>query len=161
MPDPPALGPRGEGWVIIQSVILVWVVVTGWSLPIGVAPSLARVAVAAGTTLMVAGAFLVVAGILALASHDAFTTLPRPRDTARLVESGVYRLVRHPVYGGLVLTGLGWAVVRESAVSLVGVVVLFLFFDLKRRREEAWLVERFPGYAAYRAHTRRLIPWVY
>jgi protein-S-isoprenylcysteine O-methyltransferase Ste14 len=39
--------------------------------------------------------------------------------------------------------------------------VLLLFFDLKRRREEAWLEARFADYAAYRARTRRLIPWVY
>jgi len=35
------------------------------------------------------------------------------------------------------------------------------FFDLKSRREERWLEERYPGYAAYRARTRRLIPGLY
>ena len=157
----PSLGPRGEGWVALQSVILFWIVATGWSFPVGVATGLSPVVVAIGTALIAAGLFLVGAGILALASHDAFTALPRPRDSARLVETGVYRLVRNPVYGGLILTGLGWALVRGSAAALLGVVVLFLFFDLKRRREEAWLVERFPAYAAYREHTRRLIPWIY
>jgi protein-S-isoprenylcysteine O-methyltransferase Ste14 len=161
MPGLPALGPRGEGWVAIQSVILFWIVATGWWFPVGVASSLPPAIVAIGAALMAAGLILVAAGILALASHDAFTALPRPRDSARLVETGVFGLVRNPVYGGLILTGLGWAIVRGSAAALIGDVVLFLFFDLKRRREEAWLVERFPGYVAYRSRTRRLIPWVY
>ncbi|GIW20289.1 MAG: hypothetical protein KatS3mg065_0585 [Chloroflexota bacterium] len=40
-------------------------------------------------------------------------------------------------------------------------VVLFVFFDLKARREEPGSSSACPGYAAYRARTRRLIPWVY
>jgi protein-S-isoprenylcysteine O-methyltransferase Ste14 len=39
-------------------------------------------------------------------------------------------------------------------------VLLFGFFELKSRREEVWLVERYPGYVAYRERTRRLIPWI-
>ena len=39
--------------------------------------------------------------------------------------------------------------------------VLFVFFDVKARREEAWLVAAFPGYAAYRRRVRKLIPLVY
>jgi protein-S-isoprenylcysteine O-methyltransferase Ste14 len=36
-----------------------------------------------------------------------------------------------------------------------------VFFDLKSRREEIWLAEQFPDYAAYKARTRRLLPWLY
>ena len=161
MPGLPPLGPRGEGWVVIQGLLLAIVASTGWFLPFGSDATLPPVAVSAGTVLIVGGALLVVTGITALTSHDAFTALPRPRDAARLVDDGPYGLVRHPVYGGLILAGLGWAVARGSAAALLAAIVLFVFFDLKRRREEAWLVERFPGYAAYRARTRRLIPWVY
>jgi len=159
MPTLPALGPRGEGWVAIQGILFVLVGAAGSSLP-GAGP-MPGALVGAGYACIVAGVLLVAAGIQALASHDAFTALPRPRDAARLVETGIYRLVRNPVYGGLVLAGLGWAVVRGSLAALVADGVLLVFFDLKRRREEAWLVERFPGYPAYRARTRRLIPWVY
>ena len=50
---------------------------------------------------------------------------------------------------------------RETGWRHVFAVVALVFFTLKSRREEAWLQERFDGYAAYRARTRRLIPWVY
>jgi protein-S-isoprenylcysteine O-methyltransferase Ste14 len=46
-------------------------------------------------------------------------------------------------------------------MALAGAVLLGVFFDLKSRREEAWLVEQFGGYAAYRRRRRRLIPWLY
>jgi protein-S-isoprenylcysteine O-methyltransferase Ste14 len=45
------------------------------------------------------------------------------------------------------------------ALGLAG--ALLVFFDLKSRREELWLVDQFDGYAAYRRRTRRLLPWIY
>ena len=65
------------------------------------------------------------------------------------------------MYGGAVIAALGWGLAMASPMALAGAFVLGVFFDLKSRREEAWLGERFAGYAAYRQHTRRLIPWLY
>jgi protein-S-isoprenylcysteine O-methyltransferase Ste14 len=89
------------------------------------------------------------------------TPFPRPRADAGLVDTGAYRLVRHPIYGGLILGALGWGLATASPAALAGTVVLAVFFDLKSRREEAWLAAQFKGYAAYRSRTRRLIPWLY
>ena len=50
---------------------------------------------------------------------------------------------------------------RLVAPIIALAVVLLGFFDLKSRREERWLEERFPEYPAYRAQTRRLVPWLY
>lgn len=156
----PALGPRGEGWVAIQIVIFAWIGAAGLLLPgsIGAGQAAAEVA---GAALIIAGGLLAASATITLQHHDALTAVPHPRDGARLVAIGAYRLVRHPIYGGLILGGIGWSLARGSAVALAGAVVLLVFFDLKRRREEAWLAERFPGYPAYAARTRRLIPWVY
>jgi protein-S-isoprenylcysteine O-methyltransferase Ste14 len=77
------------------------------------------------------------------------------------VETGAYRLVRHPIYGGLVAASLGWGLLTASAPALAGAAVLLAFFRLKSAREEAWLVARYPGYAAYRGRTRRMLPFLY
>lgn len=157
----PALGPRGEGWVVIQLALFAAIGVAGvvspgaWPAPIEGAATLG------GLVLGAAGGWLSIAGLTRLHGGRALTAVPHPRDGARLVEDGPYGLVRHPIYGGLVLGAVGWALVRASGPALVGAVALFLFLDLKRRREEAWLVARFPGYEAYRARTRRLIPWLW
>jgi len=39
--------------------------------------------------------------------------------------------------------------------------VLLVFFTLKSAREEVWLEQRYPGYPAYRATTRRMLPFIY
>jgi protein-S-isoprenylcysteine O-methyltransferase Ste14 len=106
-----------------------------------------------------AGLVLCIAGALALGA--AFSPLPRPRAGGRVARRGVYRAVRHPVYGGVLLLALGWSL-AEAPLGLIPTAVLAVLFDLKARLEEAWLVERHPDYAEYRARTtRRFVPGLY
>ena len=65
------------------------------------------------------------------------------------------------MYGGLVLAGTGWGLARASLPALALTAVLAVYLYAKSRREERWLVERFEGYEAYRARTRRMLPWVW
>ncbi|HET7169217.1 MAG TPA: isoprenylcysteine carboxylmethyltransferase family protein [Candidatus Limnocylindrales bacterium] len=154
----PALGPRGEGWVLAQGVLLVLVAAAGWSLGPDWSGPIRVGSVVLGIALLVSGAVLVVRGVVDLG--HALTPLPRPRDDAELVETGAYALVRHPIYGGLILMAFGWAIARASVFAVVLAGLLTAFFHLKSRREERWLETRYPGYAAYRAGTRRFVPWI-
>ena len=154
----PALGPRGEGWVVIQFLLLGLVVLAGVAGPTYVGP-LSAAARAAGLALVVAGLVLAAWGLLDL--RDALTPLPHPRDGASLVDTGSYRLVRHPIYGGIIVGAAGYGLLMASPLTLAGAAVLLGFFRLKSAREERWLEARYPGYAAYRARTRRLVPFVY
>ena len=155
----PSLGPRGEGWVVIQCLLLLLVFVTA----LLVGPSWRGIWAApswiVGVGLIVAGLGMLIAGAIALGR--GLTPLPRPRDDAAFVQHGVYGLVRHPLYGGLVLASLGWSLVWASAAALVITLVLAVFLVLKSQREEVWLLDRFPTYTAYAVRTRRLIPWIY
>lgn len=152
----PSLGRRGEGWVAIQTVLLG---LTGLAGFLGPAWSdlIRQVTVVLGVVLMAGGLVLAMRGILDL--RQALTPLPYPRDDAELVETGVYGLVRHPIYGGLVVGSTGWGLVTASPAALALALILFGFFELKSRREEAWLEDRFPQYVAYQRRTPRLIPW--
>jgi protein-S-isoprenylcysteine O-methyltransferase Ste14 len=154
----PSLGPRGEGWVLIQGVLLVLVAAAGWSTGGDWSGPLRLLGIVAGLMGIAGGAILVVRGFVDLGS--ALTPVPRPRDNAVLVDKGVYGLARHPIYGGLILGSLGWAVMQASLVAVTMTAILAGFFVLKSAREEAWLSERFPGYQAYRTRTKRFIPWV-
>ncbi|MBK8233228.1 MAG: hypothetical protein IPK72_22280 [Candidatus Eisenbacteria bacterium] len=53
------------------------------------------------------------------------------------------------------------ALVRHGWLTLAYVLAGWLFIEAKVRREEAWLRERFPDYAAYQRRVRKLIPFVY
>jgi protein-S-isoprenylcysteine O-methyltransferase Ste14 len=115
----------------------------------------------AGYLVGMVGAVLLGSGIAELRRARALTALPHPRPEAELVEHGAYRYVRHPIYGGLILGAIGLAVITPWAGTIAAVALLALVLDLKRRREEAWLVDHHPGYRAYRSRTRALIPGLY
>ncbi len=154
----PDLGPRGEGWVAIQFALLAAVALAGLVDPVAVSRPPA-IALAVGLAFMAIGALLVGRGLLDLGRN--LTPVPHPRDDAQLVVSGVYANARHPIYGGLVLTAFGWALVSVSPLALGLALVLTLFFELKSRREEAWLRQRYEGYPAYAARTKRFLPYLY
>jgi protein-S-isoprenylcysteine O-methyltransferase Ste14 len=69
--------------------------------------------------------------------------------------------VRHPIYLGVLLSALGWALLKASVVALGLAIGLAVLLDLKARREEAWLDERYPDYADYARRTRRFVPGIY
>jgi protein-S-isoprenylcysteine O-methyltransferase Ste14 len=113
----------------------------------------------AGAAFIVAGSLLFAAGVARLGSN--LSPFPRPLAGATLVETGAYRIVRHPLYSGLLAAGLGWAVFVRSWLTLLYVGLSFAWLDLKARREERWLVERFPQYRDYQRRVRRLVPFLY
>jgi protein-S-isoprenylcysteine O-methyltransferase Ste14 len=155
--NPPALGRRGEGWVVLQSIVLVAMVacaVVGPRWPPSTQPWLRTF----GFVLEAAGAGMLTLSRITLGR--AFTPLPRPRDRSTLRSTGIYARARHPLYGGLLAFGLGLSLHR-SALVLAPTAVLAVVFWLKSIREEAWLAERYPEYPAYRRATpNRFIPWI-
>jgi protein-S-isoprenylcysteine O-methyltransferase Ste14 len=93
--------------------------------------------------------------------RSSLSPFPRPIAGAPLVESGAYRLIRHPIYSGLVLGAIGWGLVTGSILAIGAAGLLFLLLAAKSHREEVWLVAIHPEYGAYQLRTRRLIPWIY
>jgi protein-S-isoprenylcysteine O-methyltransferase Ste14 len=154
-------GRRGEWYVALQGVIFA-LLVLGPKNGFGLSPWPDRVATLAaygGGVLIALGATMSV--VAALHLGDNLTPLPHPKENASLVVSGAYRLVRHPIYCGIVLIAFGWALFVNGSLTLVYAALLLLFFDIKSRREEAWLSERFPDYADYQKRVRKLIPFIY
>ena len=157
---PPSLGSRGEGWVAIQTALLVLV---GLSALLGVywPDAITGVLVVLGLVLIaVALVLLAFAGISLLLAR-AVTVFPRPREQSALAQRGAYRVVRHPVYGAILLIAIGWSLAL-APLGLIPTTLLALVFDLKARLEEAWLAERHPDYAVYCERTpRRFVPGIY
>jgi protein-S-isoprenylcysteine O-methyltransferase Ste14 len=89
------------------------------------------------------------------------TALPKPRPGGYLVQQGLYRVVRHPIYCGVLLWALGSSLAHLNLWTLLLCGLLFVWLDRKASLEETWLQERFPGYSAYRQRVKKLIPWVY
>lgn len=79
-----------------------------------------------------------------------------------LVTDGVYSLIRHPSYLGLMLNALGWSLAFRSGVGLVLTALLIPPLIARVRSEEALLAAEFgAAYDAYRKRTWRLVPGLY
>lgn len=155
------MGTRGE-WLVVGQIVLIGLVFLGprtvfgkptWAFPF---PEACAVL---GGVLMLCGGALGVAGFFSLGRR--LTPLPYPKDGASLVQTGAFAIVRHPIYSGGLALGLGFAMHVQGWMTLGYVAALFVLLDVKSRREETWLAEKFPEYAPYRQRVRKLIPFIY
>lgn len=148
-------GTRGEWYVVIQFALcgLVTFGPHTWTFDQTALESIV------GAALLLSGGLLIVTGALCLGAN--FTAVPYPKDQATLIETGPFQFVRHPMYSGAIFMALGWALWVHSWLTLGYAMVLFVFFDIKSRREERWLKAKFSDYAAYQKRVRKLIPFVY
>ena len=115
--------------------------------------------VSAGVVVTGLGAVLIVWGFFSLG--DALTPFPRPLDGAVLHRQGAFRLMRHPIYTGVILASLGWTGWWLSGIGLLPVLALAIFFDRKAAHEEAWLREKYRDYDDYARRVKKFIPGVY
>lgn len=110
-----------------------------------------------GLGLVVAGTLVNLAGRLAL-GHNWGNQVIIYEDH-RLVTSGVYRFVRHPLYAGLIWMFAGAALVFQNWLALAATVLVFFPAVYYRgKQEEQALVARFPSYADYRQRTGMFFP---
>ena len=148
---------RGEWFVIAQSALMLAAVF---------APKLdgrnffrSGIKGCAGGLFCIVGLGFVVLGSIALGRN--LSPFPKPKEKGTLVESGIFSVVRHPIYSGFSLAAFGWSLLWNSIAALIAALLLLAFFDIKARREERWLEEKFTEYAAYRSRVKKLIPFVY
>jgi len=83
------------------------------------------------------------------------------KDEPELVTSGPYRLVRHPIYSGILVAGVGTATALSWA-WLTAVLLAGAYFVYSATVEERYLTERFPDdYPLYKRSTKMLVPFVF
>lgn len=96
----------------------------------------------ASRCLIVLGGVLGVWAVLTM-GIGRFNVTPELRPDARLVTSGPYRFLRHPMYVAVVLVGMGWLLARPVWSRVLAFVVLAVVVLVKARIEERLLSERF------------------
>jgi len=168
-----------RGSILLFFVLAAWLVVIRMR-PVVKAPGLQpRLSAALGSFLLVSVVLfprqdlsitlnLVSAGLLLLGHALAVLVLARlgrsfsiMAEARRLVTSGPYALIRHPLYLAEEIAAIGLFLQHASRWSAL-LFIAHLLMQLQRmRNEERVLSETFPEYAAYAARTRRLIPGVY
>ena len=150
-------GSRGEHLVILQALLMgSFAVLPPWPehhSGSGLAATL--LTVLAGLCWL-ASAYFGLGGSMAIRRY--LTPLPYPVEGNRLVETGAYRLVRHPLYTAIMLAFAGWAIFTASLLHAALTALAYAFFSHKASKEEAWLTQIHPEYPDYAARTGRFLP---
>jgi protein-S-isoprenylcysteine O-methyltransferase Ste14 len=145
-------------FVVVQFVLLGLIfglpVFPGFAFPVGVF-SIGMI----GSVLKYAGFALLVWAGLNLGRN--LTPLPKPKTDARLVTNGLFAWMRHPIYTALMLLAFGSSLERGHLMALILSACLTVLLEFKSRREESWLLEQFPDYAAYRSRVKKFLPGIY
>jgi len=119
----------------------------------------------AGTVLCLSAALL---RLLSKRTLGRFYTMTvNIKEDHRLIQSGPYRFVRHPLYAGFVLFFLAWPLTQPSPqgmvlAQLLGGLPVLVTILIRLRVEEQSLASHFSAeWSAYAERTPRLLPWLY
>jgi protein-S-isoprenylcysteine O-methyltransferase Ste14 len=153
---------RGEYLVLLQgSLLTIFAILPVYQMPGFKIESIQLIYLTwiLASILGLGGLILIVKGLIDLGKN--LTPLPYPKEDGELIQTGIYGIVRHPLYGGLILAAFGWTIFQMSLSHLVAAAILLIFFDIKANREETWLSEKYPDYSEYRQRVKKLIPGIY
>jgi protein-S-isoprenylcysteine O-methyltransferase Ste14 len=157
----PALPRFFKYWLpILLAIALMWPLPWLDHTPLG------RALLPAGFGLALSGLLLIVAGVLfaCWARHllgSNWSSEVQLKQDHELIERGPYRLVRHPIYTGILLALLGTVLLLDEWRALLGLVIMALSFWRKLRLEEAWLSEHFGAvYLDYMRRVKALVPGI-
>lgn len=157
----PALPRFFKYWLpILLAVALMWPLPWLDRTPLG------RALLPAGFGLALSGLLLIAAGVLfsCWARHllgSNWSSEVQLKQDHELIERGPYRLVRHPIYTGILLALLGTVLLLDEWRALLGFVIMALSFWRKLRLEEAWLSEHFGAvYLDYMRRVKALVPGI-
>jgi len=102
----------------------------------------------------------IVVAVVAVRAHPwgNFNVHPEPKTNGQLIQTGIYRHIRHPMYSALILFGLACVLTRPTAISIVLLIALSAVLYWKAVTEEAMLREQYPDYAKYCEQSSRFVP---
>lgn len=101
---------------------------------------------------------LVIIASAGISLQPSLRISPIPKENSPLIETGIYRRVRHPMYLGVILIGFGMAGFANSTVAWIFELILFLDLNFKARYEDALLLEIHPESLHYQLHVSRILP---
>lgn len=83
------------------------------------------------------------------------------KENHQLIQDGIYKIVRHPIYTGLLLLFIGNAIIVGDYRAIIAVLIVFISLWLKLKKEEKMLTETFgTKYTEYKNQTKALIPFL-
>lgn len=145
--------------ILLFSVISVAIPIVEWAYFSKLPPNMIWVVV--GSLFLLSGVLIRTWAIQTLGKY--FTATVQIADDHQLVQTGPYRLVRHPSYLGAYLVFIGNGIFLEAWLGgLAAAIIMAYVYSIRIKAEEESLVEAFgEKYTHYRTDTQRLIPYVW
>lgn len=103
---------------------------------------------------------LIMIGLAFLQMGKRISPFPRPKENTELITWGIFGLIRHPIYGGIIMFCFGLGLYQEEIYKLAVAGGMLLFFYLKSLYEERNMRAQFERYAEYQKKTGRFFPKV-
>jgi len=102
-------------------------------------------------------------GVLALGFNKIgnFSVYPEIKSHAKLITTGPYRFIRHPMYSALIIMMLGITLYNFHPINAIGAVMVPFAVINKANIEEKLLLEKFSEYAIYQQTSKRFLPYLY
>jgi len=111
-----------------------------------------------GIALVIAILGFVLLIIALLQLNRNLSPFPTPKKNSQLIQNGIYKYIRHPIYTGILLGCFGYSLYVDSSYKILISVLLLLLFTIKSRYEEKELKQKFKTYSAYMKITGRFFP---
>ncbi len=109
-----------------------------------------------GSMIFVFGMIVCFFSILQL--NRNLSPFPTPKRDGKLIQSGLYKYIRHPIYTGIILVTFGFSIYTASGFRLLISLLLLILFYFKSLYEEEKLIEFFDSYPEYKKKTGRFLP---
>ena len=97
------------------------------------------------------GGIPVIMALIAL--NENISPFPSPKESAVLVQHGIFKYVRHPIYTGILISCYGFAFYKANLFQIIIATLLLLLFIYKAGYEERLLEKKFKDYSVYKKKT--------
>ena len=116
--------------------------------------------------LLISGIIIcIIATIVRLKGHFdlgyGFSTRVEKQVNHKLVTSGIYRLIRHPMYLAIILLLTGACIMLKTIFAWIFVIMNIYALTIRIKKEETFMIKNFPEYENYMNKTYKLIPYLY
>jgi len=147
---------NNKKWSLIQAIFLLAILFFPFEISMHLPNSIFYL----GIAFMIIGIGLAGYAVVSLKSN--LKPSPKPRVGGSLISTGLYGIVRHPAYSGILIAALGYSLWKNDAIRCVLTLALLFFFDFKSKIEEKWLEKAYPEYSNYKKQVpKKFIPWIY
>lgn len=109
-----------------------------------------------GLWIAVFGGIIIILALLQL--NKNISPFPTPKNNTTLLQNGLYKYIRHPIYTGIILFFSGYSVYQNSFYKLGISLLLIILFHFKSNYEEQRLEQKFPNYKLYKTKTGKFFP---